>query len=120
MSKKATVLKFLELHTDKNIINFLPNEFNIDYFNEDDLNKIASFCDEYTKIENRKKSREIENQSKKELVRKYLDFLSKLDIKKNSFYFTLKVRAIDAREKLNEYYSDLYKKNFFDDSIYNF
>lgn len=115
---KQNILDFISKHEDKRLCDFLPNVYNIDYFNDEDLKKISEFCEDYSQVEGKKLKRVDENNLKKELMIKYLKYLKQLDIMKNSFYFTLSIRADDALTNINSFYSDLYIKNYFDDSVY--
>lgn len=112
--------ELINLKKDSNLIDFLPNENNINSFKSDDLEYFNQFAGEYLKIERRKKGRTFENKRKKILMRNLLEYLKNLDDTYNTYYFTLKIMGFDYLNRLDELYSDLYKKNYFDDSIYNF
>lgn len=118
MENREHVLDFVKRHSGKKIINYLPNKYNISLVGDDLVTKMSDFCEKYDKIEKLKLSKNKEIERKKPVVIEYLMSISDIDIEKNSFYFTLKIRAIDAINKLTECDSVEYDAFIFDNSIY--
>lgn len=118
MENREHVLDFVKRHSGKKIINYLPNKYNISLVGDDLVTKMSDFCEKYDKIEKLKLSKNDEIERKKPVVIDYLKYLLKIEIDTNSFYFTLKIRAIDAINKLTECDSEEYAAFIFDNSIY--
>lgn len=118
MEKRDYVLDFVKRHSGKKIINYLPNKYNIALVGDDLATKMSDFCEKYDKIEKLKLLKNKEIERKKPVVIDYLMAISDIDIEKNSFYFTLKIRAKDAINKIMSLKNAEYDAFIFDNSIY--